>query len=828
MYTRTRRATYPQLQPPQQGGMMGFLQQAQDQYNAANKANEDRYQDILGRLEGRYDRNMERVGNWGQTAMADSRDRAAENMGAIQANLSARGLGNSSIVESYRQRNAADLDRNLGQISEMRDSRMAQYDQTLSKDIADFMERRYDNAPNIGQIAQLAQLYGAGGGSNIGYFGGGERTSGSGRGSRRAISNPAGRRQGSRPFNRDEAARQYERDVKQYLQQMLRTGSANMAGQPLPWGPNGTSYSDRRGLTFRYGQSPNDQQVKEWIDRHGGNPYSTRPNDRREFMAGGVSPMAAMQMAAGMQGMMAPLQNAAFNIYNAGFNGYNPNTYGGYQPRYAGSAEPEGSEADQALTPVQERVAREQAEKAARIQGRRDQQARDQRNAANQAEKDAQLQEAILEEQAYQESIARANRQLGGMDQWSSGDGASDVYGFLPPDINVPQAQQWPDGTPVPPAAPVQPQPPQERPLSRAEVVARNNAEAARRREEFLRNASTPGELAIKRGMAQTDFANNNVAPQSAWEAGYDSFMGNARWGRDNFAPGSSARPFVEGDWDNSDLLWLGLDAAGTAAGGAALNKLGKAAGKYVAPLADKAQDAWRTVSNSPAWDKVNKAGEYLIRPGHKPPIDSGVEAGMTAADNMRLRDKLHQMEAAAREAKQQGLSAAKQRALQEEIDAAQRLYESGVSRQFREEAASGKWHRSRAEAYRQQRGARKDYLQESKQSRTFDADSYAGKPDHVISTRVPNTGFSQNDIESMLDEQWLFDDIGGGGYNLADSFSVSGRNYLPPTPEAVSGPFWQSGWIGVPDLPSPAEIRLRELLGFRNQSSYYAPPPRR
>lgn len=371
MYTRTRRATYPQLQPPQQGGMMGFLQQAQDQYNAANKANEDRYQDILGRLEGRYDRNMERVGNWGQTAMADSRDRAAENMGAIQANLSARGLGNSSIVESYRQRNAADLDRNLGQISEMRDSRMAQYDQTLSKDIADFMERRYDNAPNIGQIAQLAQLYGAGGGSNIGYFGGGERTSGSGRGSRRAISNPAGRRQGSRPFNRDEAARQYERDVKQYLQQMLRTGSANMAGQPLPWGPNGTSYSDRRGLTFRYGQSPDDKQVREWIDRHGGNPYSTRPNDRREFMAGGVSPMAAMQMAAGMQGMMAPLQNAAFNIYNAGFNGYNPNTYGGYQPRYAeASLEPQ-SEGDAPLTPVQERVLREQAEKEQRIAERR-------------------------------------------------------------------------------------------------------------------------------------------------------------------------------------------------------------------------------------------------------------------------------------------------------------------------------------------------------------------------------------------------------------------------------------------------------------------------
>lgn len=148
----------------EQSTLASFLQDAQDRLNEANDANKQRYEDILKRLEDRYSRNMDRVSNWGKTAEADARESAFETMAGIQANLSARGLGNSTIVEAFRQRNSRDLNRNLTQISEMRDSRAAQYDQALSGDIASFMERRTDKAPDFGQIAALAQAYGVGGG----------------------------------------------------------------------------------------------------------------------------------------------------------------------------------------------------------------------------------------------------------------------------------------------------------------------------------------------------------------------------------------------------------------------------------------------------------------------------------------------------------------------------------------------------------------------------------------------------------------------------------------------------------------------------------------
>jgi hypothetical protein len=148
----------------EQATLGSFLQEAQDKLNEANEANKQRYEDILERLESRYQRGMDRVSNWGRSAEADAREQAAETMGNVQANLSARGLGNSTIVEAFRQRNSRDLNRNLTQISEMRDSRAAQYDQALSGDIASFMERRTDKAPDFGQIAALAQAYGVGGG----------------------------------------------------------------------------------------------------------------------------------------------------------------------------------------------------------------------------------------------------------------------------------------------------------------------------------------------------------------------------------------------------------------------------------------------------------------------------------------------------------------------------------------------------------------------------------------------------------------------------------------------------------------------------------------
>ena len=149
--------------PEGESDLQKFLADAQSQYDAANKANEERYADILGRLEGSRDRNLERVENYGVAAGADLEERAAETLGNIKARLSARGLGNSTIFSAFEQRNARDLANEQQRLSERVDSRTADYDQRLTADIASFMERRNDVGPDYNQIANIAQQYGLSG-----------------------------------------------------------------------------------------------------------------------------------------------------------------------------------------------------------------------------------------------------------------------------------------------------------------------------------------------------------------------------------------------------------------------------------------------------------------------------------------------------------------------------------------------------------------------------------------------------------------------------------------------------------------------------------------
>jgi hypothetical protein len=138
-----------------------FLDSAKAQEEAANAANEERYQDILGRLEDRYDRNMDRVSNYGEAALQDLIESSDEALGGVRANLANRGLGSSTIFDAFRQRSARDLAREKQRLSEQVDRRAAEYDQALSKDIAAFMERRTDEGPNQNMIAELARQFGS-------------------------------------------------------------------------------------------------------------------------------------------------------------------------------------------------------------------------------------------------------------------------------------------------------------------------------------------------------------------------------------------------------------------------------------------------------------------------------------------------------------------------------------------------------------------------------------------------------------------------------------------------------------------------------------------
>ena len=140
-----------------------LLQSYQTKVDEANAANDSRYADILGRLEDRYARNMDRVNNYGNAMRSDLAERQSTTAGDLQAMLSQRGLGNSTIVANTLAKNARDFARENVRLNENIDNRAAQYDQALSGDVASFMERRNDVAPDPSLYMTLANQYGKSG-----------------------------------------------------------------------------------------------------------------------------------------------------------------------------------------------------------------------------------------------------------------------------------------------------------------------------------------------------------------------------------------------------------------------------------------------------------------------------------------------------------------------------------------------------------------------------------------------------------------------------------------------------------------------------------------
>ncbi len=149
-----------------------FVNDTQAAWEEARNENLRRYHEIDQGYQDRYDRNMERVGNWGIAAAQDTNERFDEALGAQKADLASRGFGSSTMGAANIGRNARDRDRELQRISEARDSRAAMYDQQLSADRLKFQERREDTYPDQIQLAALAAKYGQ---SNAGQGFGGDR-----------------------------------------------------------------------------------------------------------------------------------------------------------------------------------------------------------------------------------------------------------------------------------------------------------------------------------------------------------------------------------------------------------------------------------------------------------------------------------------------------------------------------------------------------------------------------------------------------------------------------------------------------------------------------
>lgn len=158
------RAIRPGVPQPQQETQESILDQLAAEFkskiNEANAANLARYDEGKGELSTLRDRNQGRVENWGKAASEDIDERMREALGDASANLAARGLGNSNILDAFRLRAARDTAREQQRVSEMRDSRASQYDTNDTNNLVGFIERRNDIAPDYGQLIGLADRIG--------------------------------------------------------------------------------------------------------------------------------------------------------------------------------------------------------------------------------------------------------------------------------------------------------------------------------------------------------------------------------------------------------------------------------------------------------------------------------------------------------------------------------------------------------------------------------------------------------------------------------------------------------------------------------------------
>jgi hypothetical protein len=149
------------------GGGGGFA----DALDAANQANLDRYNEILGGYTAGRKRTDELLNQLGGKKEREAVEEHRRNQGNITQRMIDRGLTNSSVTTSFLGRNDENLAENRRDIMEdLADRRLrTEYDQL--KDTLGFMERRNDQAPNLDRMARLMQDAAAGG---MGGQGGGQ------------------------------------------------------------------------------------------------------------------------------------------------------------------------------------------------------------------------------------------------------------------------------------------------------------------------------------------------------------------------------------------------------------------------------------------------------------------------------------------------------------------------------------------------------------------------------------------------------------------------------------------------------------------------------
>lgn len=164
------------------GGSGGIGAPWEQMMNAANAANENRYNEVLGGWSSgrRYADSL--LDKLGIQQRKDTNQIFDNNEGRIQQSMVDRGLTNTSVLDNHFQGNATKRGDALARLEESLAQQRLDTELGLLEKQLGFMERREDVAPDMGLLAQLMQQYGAGGGGaggggivnmgGAGYFGG--------------------------------------------------------------------------------------------------------------------------------------------------------------------------------------------------------------------------------------------------------------------------------------------------------------------------------------------------------------------------------------------------------------------------------------------------------------------------------------------------------------------------------------------------------------------------------------------------------------------------------------------------------------------------------
>ena len=159
---------YPGGVAPTAGGggnqlLMDYFAQQQGAVDKANAANEARYQQGLGLYDKREADAMGTLSQFSNQDKADVNRRADQAAAKTQQSAISRGLGNTTVVDALQRGVEEDRGAELRRVSDANLTRKLGVQLPVQKDKIDFIERRTDQAPDPGLMAQIAMKAGEGG-----------------------------------------------------------------------------------------------------------------------------------------------------------------------------------------------------------------------------------------------------------------------------------------------------------------------------------------------------------------------------------------------------------------------------------------------------------------------------------------------------------------------------------------------------------------------------------------------------------------------------------------------------------------------------------------